>query len=60
MQTYLSIGEAVDGVITDAGVDWRAERQARFAAGNLVDALAPTTSRGRTRRLSRPRSIRAA
>ena len=42
MQTYLSIGGVVDGLITDAGVDWRAERQARFAAGNLVDALAPT------------------
>jgi polyhydroxyalkanoate synthase len=42
MQTYLSIGEAVDGLVADAEVDWRAERQARFAAGNVVDALAPT------------------
>jgi hypothetical protein len=42
MQAYLSIGDAVDGLVTDSGVDWRAERQARFAAGNIVDALAPT------------------
>ena len=42
MQTYLSLAESVDGLVTDAGVDWRAERQARFAAGNVVDALAPT------------------
>ena len=42
MQTYLSIGEAVDGLVADADVDWRAERQARFAASNVVDALAPT------------------
>ena len=42
MQTYLSLAETVDGLVTDAGVDWRAERQARFAAANVVDALAPT------------------
>jgi len=29
-------------LISDSGVDWRAERRARLAAGNLVDALAPT------------------
>jgi polyhydroxyalkanoate synthase subunit PhaC len=42
MQTYLSLGEVVDGLVADADVDWRAERQARFAAANVVDALAPT------------------
>src|SRR5207244_1308715 len=42
MQGYLAAGEAVDGVITDARLDWQTERQARFAAGNVVDALAPT------------------
>jgi polyhydroxyalkanoate synthase len=42
MQTYLSLGDALDGLVTDADVDWRAERQARFMAGNVVDALAPT------------------
>ena len=42
MQGYLAVGEGVDGVISDAGLDWQAERQARFAASNVLDALAPT------------------
>jgi polyhydroxyalkanoate synthase len=42
LQAHLAVGEAVDGLISDAGLDWRHERQARFAAGNLVDALAPS------------------
>jgi polyhydroxyalkanoate synthase len=42
LQTYLAVGEGVDGLIGDAGLDWRSERQARFAAGNVLDALAPT------------------
>ena len=42
LQAYLAVGETVDGLIDDADVDWRTERQARPAAGNLVDALAPT------------------
>ena len=42
LQGYLAVGESVDGLITDAGVDWRAERRARLAAGNVLDALAPT------------------
>jgi polyhydroxyalkanoate synthase subunit PhaC len=42
LQGYLAIGEAVDGLISDADVDWRAERQARLVAGNVLDALAPT------------------
>jgi polyhydroxyalkanoate synthase len=42
VQTYLAIGETVDGLISDADVSWRAERQARFIASNIVDALAPT------------------
>ena len=42
MQSYLSLGDALDGLVGDAAVDWRAERQARFMAGNVVDALAPT------------------
>ena len=32
----------VDRLISDAELDWRTERQARFAAGNVLDALAPT------------------
>jgi polyhydroxyalkanoate synthase subunit PhaC len=42
LQSYLAVGETVDGLITDADVDWRAERRTRLAAGNIVDALAPT------------------
>ncbi len=42
LQAYLAVGETVDGLIEDAGVDWRTERQARLAAGNVMDALAPT------------------
>ncbi len=42
LQAYLAVGETVDGLIDGAGVDWRTERQARLAAGNVMDALAPT------------------
>jgi polyhydroxyalkanoate synthase len=42
MQAYLAVGESVDGVISDAKLDWQTERQARFAASNVLDALAPT------------------
>ena len=42
LQGYLAVGETVDGLISDAEVDWRAERRARLAAGNVIDALAPT------------------
>ncbi len=42
LQGYLAVEETVDGLISDAEVDWRAERRARLAAGNVLDALAPT------------------
>ena len=42
LQGYLAVGETVDGLISDSDVGWRAERRARLAAGNVVDALAPT------------------
>ncbi len=42
LQAYLAASIAVDQLISDAELDWRDERQARFAAGNLLDALAPT------------------
>jgi polyhydroxyalkanoate synthase subunit PhaC len=42
VQTHMAVGDAVDGLISDAELDWRGERQARFAAGNLLDALAPS------------------
>jgi polyhydroxyalkanoate synthase len=42
LQSYLALGETVDGLVSDAAVDWRAERRARLAAGNVLDAIAPT------------------
>ncbi|HEY3020612.1 MAG TPA: alpha/beta fold hydrolase [Solirubrobacteraceae bacterium] len=42
LQGYLATGRAVDELISDSEVDWRTERQARFAAANVADALAPT------------------
>jgi polyhydroxyalkanoate synthase subunit PhaC len=42
MQAYLALGGTVDDLISDADLDWKAERQARFAAGNVIDAIAPT------------------
>ena len=42
LQTHLAVSETVDCLITDADLDWRNERQARFAATNVVDALAPS------------------
>jgi polyhydroxyalkanoate synthase len=42
MQGYLALGGTVEGLIDDADLDWRAEQQARFVLGNLVDAAAPT------------------
>jgi polyhydroxyalkanoate synthase len=42
LQAYLAVGESVDGVITDAQLDWHSERQARFAAANVFDAVAPS------------------
>jgi polyhydroxyalkanoate synthase len=42
LQGYLAVGEAVDGLIGDAEVDWRSERRARLTAGNVLDALAPS------------------
>src|ERR1700727_537475 len=42
LQSYLAVGETVDGLISDADVDWRTERRARLVAGNVLDALAPS------------------
>ena len=33
LQSYLATGQAIDGLIEDAGLDWRSERQVRFACG---------------------------
>ncbi len=41
-QTYLAAGMAVDGLVDDAELGWTDERRVRFAAENLLDALAPS------------------
>jgi polyhydroxyalkanoate synthase subunit PhaC len=43
-QAYLTTGQALDGLIGDAGLDWRSERRVRFAVENVLDALAPTNA----------------
>lgn len=42
MQSYLATSRAADGVVADAGLDWRADRQTRFAVENVLDAVSPT------------------
>jgi polyhydroxyalkanoate synthase subunit PhaC len=44
LQTYLATGQALDCLIGDAGLDWRSERQVRFAMENVLDALAPSNA----------------
>src|SRR4051812_19264016 len=41
-QVYLTAGRTVDDLICDAGLDERSERRVRFAAENVLDAVAPT------------------
>jgi polyhydroxyalkanoate synthase subunit PhaC len=42
LQSYIATGRAVDGLICDADLDWTSERRIRFAAENVLDALAPS------------------
>jgi poly[(R)-3-hydroxyalkanoate] polymerase subunit PhaC len=42
MEAYLAVADTVDGLISDAELDWRTERRARFTAGNVLDAVAPS------------------
>lgn len=42
LQSYLAVGATVDDLITATELDWRSDCQARFAAANVLDALAPT------------------
>ena len=41
-QAYLAGGEALDELLGDAGLEWADERRVRFAAENVVAALAPS------------------
>jgi polyhydroxyalkanoate synthase len=42
LHAYLALGRAVDALLDDAELDWRSERRLRFAAENVLDALAPS------------------
>ncbi|MEA2167696.1 MAG: poly[(R)-3-hydroxyalkanoate] polymerase subunit PhaC [Solirubrobacteraceae bacterium] len=42
LQGHLAVEETVDELISDAHVEWARERQARLAAGNVLDAFAPS------------------
>ena len=42
MQSHLAVEEAGDALISEASLDWARERQARLAASNVLDALAPS------------------
>jgi polyhydroxyalkanoate synthase len=42
LQVYVAANETVDDLVSDAELDWRHERQARFMASLLLDALAPS------------------
>ena len=44
LQAYLATGRTVDGLLCDAGLDWESERRLRFAADNILDALAPSNA----------------
>jgi polyhydroxyalkanoate synthase subunit PhaC len=42
VQAYLATGRTVDQLVSDAELDWKAERRVRFVAENLLDAAAPS------------------
>jgi polyhydroxyalkanoate synthase len=44
VQGYLAVGRTTDRLICDAHLDWRSERRVRFAAENVLDALAPSNN----------------
>lgn len=44
VQAYLAAGHAVDGIVQDVPLDWPDGERIRFAAENLVDALAPSNN----------------
>jgi polyhydroxyalkanoate synthase subunit PhaC len=44
MQAYLAAGEAAEGLLDDAALDWRDNEKMRFVMDNLVEGLAPTNN----------------
>jgi polyhydroxyalkanoate synthase subunit PhaC len=44
MQAYLAGAEAAEGLLADAGLDWRDGEKMRFVMDNVVEGLAPTNN----------------
>src|SRR6201999_1171768 len=44
MQAYLAGSEAAEGLLDDAGLDWRDNEKMQFVMDNLVEGLAPTNN----------------
>lgn len=44
MQAYLAGSETVEGLLADAGLDWRDAEKMRFVVDNLVEGLAPSNN----------------
>jgi polyhydroxyalkanoate synthase len=44
MQAYLAAAETADGLLADAGLDWRDAEKMRFVVDNMVEGLAPSNS----------------
>ncbi len=44
VQTHIAAGDAVAGLVEDAGLGWSDRERLRFAVSNLSDALAPSNS----------------
>jgi polyhydroxyalkanoate synthase subunit PhaC len=42
VQAYLAAGDAVAGLVDDAGLSWRSDQRIRFLAENLVQATSPS------------------
>jgi hypothetical protein len=42
VQAYLATGDAVAGLVDDAGLAWRSDQQIRFLAENIVEAISPS------------------
>ena len=44
MQAYLAGSETAEGLLTDAGLDWRDAEKMRFVFDNVVEGLAPSNN----------------
>lgn len=44
MQAYLAAAETTDGLLADAGLDWRDAEKMQFVVDNVVEGLAPSNN----------------